>query len=142
MHPGRELRRDAGWRTCAPLTERQQQEQRTEPELDPCGRSRRIAVESPRSETEAITTNTAVARTIPTSHPARKATLVEPARGDNIIKITAMIGTGQIAIPIASGSTAPMTSAMQYSHREGSQRMLRRQGVRGHPDQVTVARRR
>ena len=46
---------------------------------------------------------------IPTSQPSRKPTLVAFARGDSNIRMTAMIGTGLIAIPTASGRISPMT---------------------------------
>jgi hypothetical protein len=38
-----------------------------------------------------------------------KPTLVAPARGDSNIRIVAMIGIGLMAMPIARGSSVPMT---------------------------------
>jgi hypothetical protein len=41
----------------------------------------------------------------PPDHPARKASPFTLARGVNNTRMTAMIGTGLMAIPIANGST-------------------------------------
>ena len=55
------------------------------------------------------TSTTTVTSTMPTSQPIRKAVPVAAGRRDSSIRITAMIGIGLIATPIASGSKSPMT---------------------------------
>jgi hypothetical protein len=61
----------------------------------------------------ARTTAPTIAR--PTTQPTRKAGPFVRARGVTSIRITAMIGTGLIATPIASGSTWPIASPIPPS---------------------------
>ena len=50
-----------------------------------------------------------VTATMPTTQPIAKPTLAAVARGASSMRITAMIGTGEMATPSASGSRSPMT---------------------------------
>ena len=52
----------------------------------------------------------AVTTTIPTIQPIRNPVLVLPARFENSMRIAAMIGIGDTAIPIASGRISPITA--------------------------------
>jgi len=52
---------------------------------------------------------------IPSTHPHKNPTLAALARGARSIRITAMIGTGEIATPSAVGSRSPMTPPVQHS---------------------------
>src|SRR4051794_33719788 len=63
----------------------------------------------PRSWVPASSRNTVLATAIPTTHPARNPALVLPALGASSMRMTAMIGTGEIATPTASGSRSPTT---------------------------------
>ena len=49
---------------------------------------------------------------MPSTQPTMKATLAAFARGASSIRITAMIGTGEIATPRATGRKSPMTVPM------------------------------
>ena len=57
----------------------------------------------------ARTVKTVAAMMMPTTHPSRNPALVPPALGASSIRIVAMIGTGLIATPTASGRISPMT---------------------------------
>ena len=52
---------------------------------------------------------TTVTMTMPATQPSRNPVLVVAGRRDSSIRMTAMIGIGLIATPIAKGSKSPMT---------------------------------
>jgi hypothetical protein len=54
-----------------------------------------------------------IAATIPTIQPSMNARLFCRARSLNSIRITAMIGIGLIATPIASGRNSPIASPIR-----------------------------
>ena len=64
--------------------------------------------ESGSSESLATRTTMTLTRTSPITHPAAKAGPLERARGVPSIRITAMIGTGLNATPIADGRRSPI----------------------------------
>jgi hypothetical protein len=66
----------------------------------------------PRSRVPARSRNTVVAPPMPRIHPARNPPLVPPALGARSIRMTAMIGMGEIATPTASGRRSPTTCPM------------------------------
>ena len=57
---------------------------------------------------DATTISTLSATTMPTTQPSRNARLFWRARSVKSIRITAMIGSGQIATPTASGRKSPI----------------------------------
>src|SRR6478735_10729788 len=67
-------------------------------------------VELPRSAAPEIAQNTAVTTTMPRIQPMRNPTLFARARLDSKMRITAMIGMGEIATPIADGRSSPITA--------------------------------
>ncbi len=58
---------------------------------------------------DATEIRTVIAATMPTTQPSRNARLFARAPSLNSIRITAMIGSGQIATASASGRMSPMT---------------------------------
>ncbi len=58
--------------------------------------------------------NTTTATTMPTTQPMRNPTLVTLAFGESSMRIAAMIGTGLIAMPSASGRISPIAVPIVY----------------------------
>ena len=83
-----------------------------------------------RSAAPEISQNSTVATAMPSTQPMANPTLVLPARLESSIRMTAMIGTGEIATPTESGSRSPISPpnpitrpfAVYCQHRTGDTR--------------------
>jgi hypothetical protein len=66
----------------------------------------------PNPRAAARSTNNATATTTPKNHPSKKPKLVARAEGASSMRITAIMGTGLMAMPRARGGISPTTAPM------------------------------
>nr|WP_269451931.1 hypothetical protein [Tessaracoccus coleopterorum] len=93
------------------MSDGERQQRHAEDELDDADDGLTLPVSAGSGITPASSVNAVTATTMPTNQPTRKPRPSCTGRGDMSIRMTAMIGTGLMAMATALGSTAPRISS-------------------------------